>query len=60
MEHHVCKGTCGHVSERAGMCGTDDCTHKGQPFEQCDCGDPSMHKKSENDGAAADSTESPE
>ncbi len=43
MEHHICKGTCGYVSDKPGMCGTEDCTNKGKPFEQCDCGDPGAH-----------------
>lgn len=45
MEHHVCKGTCGAVSEYPGTCSTEDCTYKGQAFEECGCGDMSSHKQ---------------
>jgi len=45
MEHHVCKGTCGAVSEQSDTCSAEGCTHKGEAFEQCDCGDMSVHKK---------------
>ncbi len=44
MEHHVCKGTCGHVSNTPGTCGTEGCTNKGQAFEECGCGDKESHK----------------
>ncbi len=43
MEHHVCKGTCGAVSDTPGTCAADGCTHKDQPFEACGCGDKSSH-----------------
>lgn len=45
MEHHVCKGTCGAVSEQPGTCSAEGCTHKDQPFESCGCGDATLHKK---------------
>lgn len=48
MEHHVCKGTCGAVSEQPGVCSAEGCTHKGEAFEKCDCGDMSAHKKDDD------------
>jgi len=50
MEHHVCKGTCGHVSDTPGICGTEDCTNKGKAFEECGCGDKESHSKSMDEG----------
>ena len=52
MEHHVCRGTCAAVSERAGTCSAEGCTNKGEAFKQCDCGDISAHKKDESDDTA--------
>jgi hypothetical protein len=43
MEHNVCKGTCGTVSDGEGTCSAEGCTNNGQPFEKCDCGDASSH-----------------
>lgn len=40
----MCKGTCGHISDTPGMCGTDGCANQGQSFEKCECGD-DMHGK---------------
>ena len=54
MEHHVCKGTCGAVSDQPDMCATEGCTNKGMPFEACDCGDASSHKKEENKDSGGD------
>lgn len=52
MEHHVCKGTCGAVSEQSNTCSAEGCTHNGEAFEECGCGDMLVHKK--DDGGTVD------
>lgn len=54
MEHHVCKGTCGAVSESPSACSAEGCTHKGEPFEACDCGDVSSHQKEGTDDSGGE------
>lgn len=49
MEHHVCKGTCGAVSEHPRACAAEGCTHQGQTFEECSCGDMASHNKEGDD-----------
>lgn len=39
MEHYVCKGTCGGVSEVPGVCQTEGCPRQHAPLEKCECTD---------------------
>ncbi|MDP2705204.1 MAG: hypothetical protein U1D31_02555 [Patescibacteria group bacterium] len=39
MEHFVCRGECKAVSDKPGVCETEECSHKGQVLELCVCED---------------------
>ena len=56
MDHYICKGTCGAVSEYAGTCSAETCTHKGEALEMCDCGDMSSHQQDGMAGSDDDTT----
>ncbi|MFA5933622.1 MAG: hypothetical protein WC795_00120 [Candidatus Paceibacterota bacterium] len=43
MEHYVCTGGCGGVSNEAGVCQTEGCVRFGQPLHECGCED-NMHE----------------
>ncbi|MDP3954278.1 MAG: hypothetical protein Q8Q06_02585 [bacterium] len=58
MEHYVCKGGCGGGGDQAGACGTEGCSNKGMPFEQCNCDD-GQHGSAPKMEAPAPSDEAP-
>ena len=39
MEHYICDGGCGGVSNKPGVCDTSGCTDFGRPLEKCSCQD---------------------
>ena len=49
MDHYICTGGCGGVSDVAKACETEGCPKKGQPFEECGCADGSHEKKAETE-----------
>ena len=57
MQHFVCKGGCGGVSQEAGVCQASTCSLHGHPLSACDCAD-GMHtevlKKCEKCGKLCD------
>jgi hypothetical protein len=38
MSHFVCTGECGGVSESPKSCEGENCTKKGNPMVECNCG----------------------
>ncbi|MDP3974856.1 MAG: hypothetical protein Q8P88_01020 [Candidatus Jorgensenbacteria bacterium] len=51
MEHYVCKGTCGGVSETPGVCQAENCPRHHAPLEKCECED-GRHEPPEKTEAA--------
>jgi len=39
MPHYICKGGCKGVSDKPGVCQTDDCANHNHRLEECDCVD---------------------
>lgn len=39
MEHYVCSGTCGAVSDEQKLCQDLSCPSYNQPFQSCECED---------------------
>jgi len=39
MNHYICTGGCGGVSDEAKVCEAEDCPKKGEPLKECDCAD---------------------
>ena len=39
MEHYICPGTCGAVSDEQRLCQDSNCPNYGQPFQLCACED---------------------
>lgn len=37
MNHFVCTGECGGVSDHAGVCQDPNCSKHGQPLIECNC-----------------------
>ena len=37
MEHHVCTGGCGGVSDSASVCQAEGCPKQGEPMASCSC-----------------------
>ena len=38
-EHFICKGECKAISEKPGICTTEECSRKDQALELCVCED---------------------
>lgn len=57
MAHYICKGGCKAVSDVPGVCQAEDCSQKGQPFEECDCADEKHHGAFDSVDSATESTE---
>ena len=38
-EHYICDGGCKGVSEKAGVCGAEDCPKFGHDLKECNCED---------------------
>ena len=39
MEHYVCTGGCGMVSDQPGVCAADSCPMNGHELVACNCED---------------------
>lgn len=51
MKHYICKGGCGGVADKEGVCQTADCPDFSMPLQQCDCID-GKHGMSEEEEEA--------
>jgi len=47
--HYICTGSCGGVSDKAGICGAETCPKHNQPLEECDCTDGKHHGRQNHD-----------
>lgn len=47
MQHYVCDGTCGAVSEEPGTCQDVECTSYLEDLRGCDCDD-NLHENPES------------
>ncbi|MDP2691475.1 MAG: zinc ribbon domain-containing protein YjdM [bacterium] len=45
MNHFICTGTCGAVSDDLGVCEADGCTHQWELMTECDCTDGMHHRE---------------
>lgn len=45
MDKHYFCPACGGVDTTPHECRTEGCELKGQPLQECDCGNPDSHKK---------------
>lgn len=43
--HYICRGGCGGVSDKPGVCKIDECLKHGKPLTKCDCKDGGHHKE---------------
>lgn len=43
MFHYICTGGCQGVSEKPGVCQTEDCPMNGHTLQECDCVDGKHH-----------------
>ena len=43
-KHYICTGGCGGSLQEPGVCGTENCPHKGQAMQECNCAD-GFHKQ---------------
>ena len=48
MDHYICTGTCGAVSDEQGVCQDSNCPEHGQQFQMCSCTD-DRHGRTKND-----------
>jgi len=39
MKHYICTGGCEGVSDKPGLCQTEDCPKFEQPLDECNCED---------------------
>ncbi len=51
MEHYICNGGCGGVSDTPGTCQATDCSRHDQPLEECHCTDGEHDEKTAEEGA---------
>jgi len=47
MEHYICTGGCGGVSETPGSCQAEDCQKHGEALTSCNCEDGKHGKEDE-------------
>lgn len=43
MAHYICTGGCEGISEKKGVCTTEDCKNQTLPLEECNCIDGKHH-----------------